>query len=100
MTVEKYAIAMLGQPSPDKYSFLSQLQHEFAGAKEALGYSTLDNALKWDTEEKAIQHLNELPEWAKGKHQVIKVENYGLGWRYYDGYREHFKKLFDEEGEK
>lgn len=78
----KYAISLLGHPSPCVSGFVSQLSHEFAGKKEVLSYTDLNNALKWDTEEKANQILKELPDWAKNKHKVVKIEPYTFGWCY------------------
>lgn len=78
----KFAIAQSGHPNPATYSFISTLTHEFKGEKEVLGYSNLDQALKWDTQEQAEKILSELPDWAKGKHEVIEIEPTSFGFRY------------------
>ena len=82
MVDTKFSIAQSGRPNPENYSFISTLTHEFKGQKEVLGYSNLDQALKWDTQEQAEKVLSELPDWAKGKHEVIEVEPTVFGFRY------------------
>jgi len=77
-----YVIACSGHPNRTHYSFVSTLAHEFKGKKEVLGYSNLDDALKWDSREIAEKHLKELPDWAKGKHTVHPVCKCAFGWDY------------------
>ncbi len=76
----EFAIAVLGCPRPCELKFISTLAHEFKGEKEVLGYTDLDNALKWDTREQAKKILSKLPDWAKGRHEVVKVVGDCTGW--------------------
>lgn len=52
------------------YEFISQLAHEFAGKKEVIGYSTLEHAIHFDSEEEALAALAAQPDWVKEKHKV------------------------------
>ena len=52
------------------YEFISQLAHEFAGKKEAIGYSTLEHAIHFDSEEEAAKVLATQPEWVQKGHEI------------------------------
>ncbi len=77
-----YVIAQLGHPSRTLPRFISTLEHEFKGEKEVLGYSNLDEALKFESREIAKKCLKELPNWAKDKHAVHSVRQTAYGWDY------------------
>ena len=76
----KYALALNPYARSSDYCFVSTLKHEFAGKKEVLGYSSLEEALKFDDIASAIKALDEMPAWAEGKHQIIATSFTGAYW--------------------
>lgn len=91
-----WAIAQSGRPNRTQPCFLSEMTHEFKGMKEVLRHNNLDNALKWKTKEGAIKHFTELPNWAKGKYEVVKIIFLVTGWHYYQDFYEDIKSEFYE----
>ena len=57
-----------------KYDFISTLSHEFAGAKEVIGYTDLKNALHFTSAEEATSVLESQPKWVREGHKVIPFE--------------------------
>ena len=65
--------------NPTSYEYVSQLAHEFKGAKEVVGYLPLANAIHYDSEEEAAAVLSSQPEWVQRDHKVlpfIKIGSY------------------------
>lgn len=80
MSERKYVLAITPYARSNDYCFVSQLKHEFAGRDEVLGYSALEHCLKFDDIPSALKTLDEMPNWAKGRHQIVAVTFNGAYW--------------------
>lgn len=77
----KYVLSMKPYARSNDYCFVSTLKHEFAGKSEVLGYNSLEHCLKFDDVPSVLKALDEMPDWAKGKHQILAVAFNGSYWQ-------------------
>lgn len=75
----KFVIANRRIFDKTKYDFVSQLQHEFAGEKEVLSFVNLNNALHFDSMEKAVKTYMEQPLWVRERCTVIPFDKTEYG---------------------
>lgn len=80
MNEVKYVLALNPYARSNDSCFISTLKHEFKGMKEVLGYSTVEECLKFDDIGSALKALDNMPTWAEGKHQIVAVKYTGAYW--------------------
>ncbi len=95
-----YVLTESKNPRPDNYEFVSTLSHKFKGKSDVLGFTPLEHALAWDSEEEAKATLATQPEWVREKLRVIPAWDLAGDRRLYENrfFKDHFGQEETAEG--